>query len=204
MSFLNYLIIGGEALDINTVNKLINSASKPTHFLNGYGPTESTTFACTYSLETTIGNQNVPIGRPINNRRIYILDSDNNPVSVGVSGELFVGGAGLAQGYLNNPELTKALFISNPFATETDIENGYTRLYKTGDLAKWLPDGNIEYLGRNDDQVKIRGFRIELGEIEHALKQIEGIEQSCVVVKERQIETRQNKYLVAYYVRKKL
>ncbi len=196
----NYLIIGGEALDKNIINKLTNSLSRPKNFFNGYGATESTTFTCTYNLSNPIESINVPIGTPINNRNIYILDQNNSPVPIGVIGELFIGGAGLARGYLNRPDLTKERFVPNPFATETDKTKGFIRLYKTGDLARWLPDGNIEFIGRNDDQVKIRGFRIELGEIEHALSQISGIKQSCVLCKERKVESGSNKYFVAYYV----
>jgi hypothetical protein len=114
-------------------------------------------------------------------------------------GELYIGGFGLAKGYLNNKELTAQRFISNPFATDSDKIKGYTRLYKTGDLVRWLADGNLEYIGRNDDQVKIRGYRIELTEIEHALTQVDGIKQSCVLVRERNTETGKNKYLVGYY-----
>ena len=119
---------------------------------------------------------------------------------ISIIGELYIGGAGLARGYLNQPELTKERFIDNPFATSEDIEKGYTRLYKTGDLARWLPDGNIEYIGRNDFQVKIRGFRIELGEVESALMAIEGIKQSVVLAKSRELNGEDSQYLVAYYV----
>jgi acyl-coenzyme A synthetase/AMP-(fatty) acid ligase len=111
---------------------------------------------------------------------------------VGAIGELYIGGAGLARGYLNQPELTKERFISNPFATEEDIAKGYTRLYKTGDLVRWLPDGNLEYIGRNDFQVKIRGYRIELGEIENALASHPDIKQCVVLAHDAK--------LIAYYV----
>ncbi|MCV9934616.1 amino acid adenylation domain-containing protein [Flavobacterium sp. LS1R47] len=197
---LNYLIIGGEALDKNTVNKLIGSSLKPKHFINGYGPTESTTFACTYNMVNQIVGRTVPIGKPINNRSIYILDSNYSPVPIGAIGELYIGGAGLARGYLKRPELTAERFITNPFATELGQDKGHTRLYKTGDLVRRLADGNIEYISRIDDQVKIRGYRIELGEIEHAISQIKGIKQVHVLAKERQTETGNTKYLVAYYV----
>ena len=117
----------------------------------------------------------MPIGKSIGNGLLYVLDSNLNPAPIGAGGELYVGGSGLARGYLNRPELTAEKFIVNPFATESDMENGYTRLYKTGDLVRWLPDGNLEYIGRTDFQVKIRGFRIELGEIENALMAIKEI-----------------------------
>ena len=121
-----------------------------------------------------------------------------NPVPIGVIGELYIAGAGLARGYLNRPELTAERFVSNPFATESDIEKGYTRLYKTGDLVRWLPDGNIEYIGRNDFQVKIRGYRIELGEIENQLAKLEGIKQTAILAQTNQ--NNDDKYLVGYYV----
>ncbi|WKL50107.1 amino acid adenylation domain-containing protein [Flavobacterium pectinovorum] len=197
---LNYLIIGGEALDKSTVNKLISGSVKPKYFLNGYGPTESTTFTCTYNITNQIEGQIVPIGKPINNRSVYILDLENKPVPVGVIGELYIGGDGLARGYLNHPNLTEEYFINNFFATESDKAKGRTRLYKTGDLGRWLPEGNIEYIGRIDNQVKIKGYRIELGEIEHAIYQIGGIKQVCVLAKEKKLETGNIKYLVAYYV----
>jgi amino acid adenylation domain-containing protein len=196
---LNYLIIGGEALDKSTVNKMITNQFKPKHFLNGYGPTESTTFACTYEMVKLIEGHNVPIGKPINNRRAYILDSTKAPVPVGVIGELYIGGQGVARGYLNHPELTEERFLLNPFATEADKLSGHRRLYKTGDLVKWLPNGNIEYIGRNDEQVKIRGYRIELGEIEQTLLTIKEIKQACILIKERPTESGSNKYLAAYY-----
>jgi len=121
-------------------------------------------------------------------------------VPVGVIGELYIGGAGIARGYLKRPELTMERFITNPFASEYDRAKGYTRLYKTGDLVRWLPDGNLVYMGRNDDQVKIRGYRIELGEVEHALLQVSGIRQGCILVKERTTAVGCVKYLVGYYV----
>ncbi|WP_162902528.1 non-ribosomal peptide synthetase, partial [Facilibium subflavum] len=136
------------------------------------------------------------IGKPISNIRTYILDRHQQPVPIGVVGELYLGSIDLDRGYLSRPELTAERFISNPFATDEDIAKGYTRLYKTGDLVRWLADGNIEYIGRNDDQVKIRGYRIELGEIENQLSSITGIKQSCVLSKDRN----NNKYLVGYYV----
>ena len=140
------------------------------------------------------------IGKPYFNCRIYVLDQNSNPVPVGIIGELYIGGAGLARGYLNHPDLTSERFIANPFATEEDVAKGYTRLYRTGDMVRWLPDGNLEFLGRNDDQVKVRGYRIELGEVEHALSEIPGIKQGCVLARERETESGISKYLVGYYV----
>src|SRR5262249_32406169 len=137
----------------------------PKNLLHVYGPTETTTFATWYPV-TRVAEEavTVPIGRPIANTQVYILDTSLQPVPVGVTGELHIGGAGLARGYLNRPELTAAKFIPHPFSTMPGA-----RLYKTGDLARHLPDGNIEFLGRLDYQVKVRGFRIELAEIESVL-----------------------------------
>ena len=122
----------------------------------------------------------VPIGRPLANREIYILDKYGNPVPIGVPGELHIGGTGLARGYLNRPELTAEKFIPNPFSSESGA-----RLYKTGDLARYLPDGNIEFLGRVDHQVKIRGFRIELEEIEAVLRQHPAVREAVVLARRR-------------------
>ncbi|RQO65143.1 hypothetical protein DBR43_30260, partial [Pedobacter sp. KBW06] len=197
---LRYLIIGGEALDKTVVNRMLASPHKPAIFLNGYGPTESTTFTCTYVLEHQVTGSTVPIGKPITNRKVYVLDSSQQPVPVGVPGELHIAGAGLARGYLNDPELTAERFIRSPFASETEKQTGADRMYKTGDLVRWLPDGNIAFIGRNDEQVKIRGYRIELPEIEHAIVQIPGVAQASVLVRERQTSSGLSKFLTGYYV----
>lgn len=196
---LNYLIVGGEALDKATVNKMVSNPFKPKKFLNGYGPTESTTFTCTHDLIEPVETANVPIGKPIENRKVYVVDETMKPVGVGVPGELYIGGPGLAKGYLNNPELTSQRFVPNPFSDANATYNCRV-LYKTGDIVRWLANGSIEFLGRNDEQVKIRGYRIELGEIESALTDMQDIQQACVIVREKSLGNVSNKYLVAYLV----
>jgi acyl-coenzyme A synthetase/AMP-(fatty) acid ligase len=143
--------------------------------------------------------KNLTIGKPYNNFSLYILDNNLRPLPIGAIGELYIGGDGLARGYLNRDDLTKERFIANPFVTKEDKALGKnTRVYKTGDLVRYREDGNIEYIGRNDDQVKIRGFRIELAEIENVLGGIEGVKQAVVI--DRVNKDNNSKYLVAYYV----
>ncbi|MFH7013662.1 non-ribosomal peptide synthase/polyketide synthase [Flavobacterium sp. FlaQc-52] len=185
---LDYLIVGGDVVLFNYTNKLKELYPK-LKVVNGYGPTENTTFSTTYTIDN-ITNKNLPIGKPINNSVAYILDANLNLVPVGVIGELCVGGSGVARGYLNQDELTQEKFIANPFVAGD-------RIYRTGDLVRWLADGNIEYIGRKDDQVKIRGYRIELGEIENVLSSLEAVIQCCVLAKE---DASGNKRLVAYVV----
>jgi amino acid adenylation domain-containing protein/non-ribosomal peptide synthase protein (TIGR01720 family) len=195
---VSQVFCSGEALHKKTVEHAYQNADSDAFRLhNLYGPTEASIDVTYYETSVT---SDVTIGSPIHNTRVYILDSLQHPVPIGVPGELYIGGAGLARGYLNKPELTTERFIANPFASEDDKAKGYTRLYRTGDLVKWLPDGNIEYIGRNDEQVKIRGFRVELSEIEQALSQVTGIKQSCVIARERKGEN-SGKYLVGYYVK---
>ncbi|TGD57484.1 non-ribosomal peptide synthetase [Flavobacterium humi] len=156
---------------------------------NLYGPTEDTTYSTYFRIQHK-GYTSLPIGKPLSNTRAYILDTQLKLVPVGIPGKIYLSGAGLARGYLNKPELTAEKFIENPFLANT-------KMYDTGDLGAWLPDGNIEYLGRKDQQVKIRGFRIELGEIEARIVQYsESLKQVVVVAKEMKGE----KVLVAYYV----
>ncbi|MEI6204384.1 MAG: condensation domain-containing protein, partial [Enhydrobacter sp.] len=187
------LLLGGEGLSVGLFDKLLKERVE---FINCYGPTEATIWSVSKLYGRDQKGQ-LSIGSALPNQQSYILDQDLNPLPIGAVGELYLGGAGISRGYLNRPELTAERFISNPFASEEDKEKGYTRLYKTGDLVRWLPDGNIEYIGRNDFQVKIRGFRIELGEIEHALSRHPEINQ-CAVISHMREGAGSN--LVAYYV----
>jgi amino acid adenylation domain-containing protein len=160
---------------------------------NYYGPTEATI----YATGTRVDPKNIGlIGKPIANSKAYVLNDDLQPVPVGSVGELYIGGASLARGYYNLPELTEQQFITNVFASQKDKDNGNTRIYKTGDLVRWMPDGNLEYLGRVDNQIKLRGYRIELGEIENVLTHLNEIKQAVVV----DINQGENKYLAAYFV----
>ena len=187
---LKQIFCGGEALPVALQENVLSNLNVNLH--NLYGPTEACIDATFWTCKQGIERQVVPIGRAIANTQIYILDEYLQPVPIGVPGELHIGGAGIARGYLNRPELTKEKFILNPFSDELD-----SRLYKTGDLARYFPDGTIEYLGRIDNQVKIRGFRIELGEIEARLSQYEDVQTCCVIARE---DTTGDKRLVAYVV----
>ena len=194
LSNIKRIIVGGEAIQPAKVKQwhtITANYSPLPQLFNGYGPTEATIVTTIYEFTSPIVN-NVPIGRPLSNIQVYILDTFLQPVPVGVAGELHIGGAGLARGYLNRPELTQEKFIPDPFSNYSD-----SRLYKTGDLARYLPDGNIEYLGRIDNQVKIRGFRIELGEIETVLSQYSAVKTAIVMAREDETE---QKRLVAYVV----
>ncbi|WP_270168683.1 non-ribosomal peptide synthetase [Paenibacillus sp. SYP-B4298] len=190
LRYIRAVLFGGERVSVNHVRKALEHLG-PGKIKHVYGPTESTVFATCHDVndvpEDTI---TVPIGRPISNTAIYIVDAQNRPQPLGVAGELCVAGDGLARGYLNRPELTAEKFADNPFAPGE-------RMYRTGDLARWLPDGTIEYVGRIDDQVKIRGFRIELGEIESHLLKLGAIEKATVVVRETEGGEKQ---LCAYFV----
>ena len=182
------VLVGGEKIDESTWLAL--QQAENINFYNVYGPTECTVDATVCSVKMA-GSKPI-IGRPITNTQIYILDRHLQPVGVGVAGELYIGGYGLARGYLNRPDLTQEKFIPNPFSNQPG-----SRLYKTGDKARYLPDGNIEFLGRIDNQVKIRGFRIELGEIETAIAQYPGVRETVVIARE---DVPGHKYLVAYIV----
>ncbi|PNX12889.1 non-ribosomal peptide synthetase, partial [Burkholderia pseudomallei] len=204
---LRYVIFGGEALEPRTLASWYARHGERTQLVNMYGITETTVHVtyCALRAEDAMRLGASPIGVRIPDLQLYVLDDRREPVPMGVTGELYVGGAGVARGYLNRPELTRERFIDDPF-----VAGG--RLYKTGDLARWRTDGRLEYLGRNDFQVKIRGFRIELGEIEAQLAKVTGVREVVVLARDSAADTDQNadlnasatansseKRLVAYY-----
>ncbi|ORC58268.1 non-ribosomal peptide synthetase, partial [Pseudomonas floridensis] len=188
---MRILISGGERADPATFRALLEQAPG-LRVLNAYGPTETTTFATTAEvLAVSADDESVPIGRPIGNTTVYVLDARQHLAPQGVTGELYIGGDGVALGYLNRPDLTAEKFLADPFSDEPGA-----MMYRTGDLGRWLDDGQLECLGRNDDQVKIRGFRIELGEIVSCLHQLPGIGETVVLARE---DEPGHVRLVAYY-----
>ncbi len=188
---LRQLVAGGDVLSVTHVQKVLNHLS--CDLINGYGPTENTTFTCCYKVPRNVHiGRSIPIGKPIGHTQVYILNESLNPVSPGEAGELYIGGDGLARGYVNRDDLTAERFVSSPFS-----DSASSRLYRSGDIARLLPDGNIEFLGRADSQVKVRGFRIELEEIEFALTQQAGVREAVAVVREI---SGADKQLVAFVV----
>ncbi|UII31954.1 non-ribosomal peptide synthase/polyketide synthase [Fulvivirga ulvae] len=188
VSSVRYLFLAGEALSTELV-KAFKALNTNIVLENIYGPTEATIYSCGYSTGSAEISGRIPIGKPLSNVTLYILDNQLKLQPVGVPGELCIGGAGLARGYLNNETLTKEKFVDNPYKPGT-------LMYKTGDLVRWDKTGNVDFLGRIDHQVKIRGFRIELGEIEHHLATYNGISEVLVMARDKGGD----KYLVAYYV----
>jgi amino acid adenylation domain-containing protein len=188
---IRLVIIGGEQVNHKYVRQWQDYIGNVPQLINAYGPTEATVETTVYSL-TNGSRGKLPIGKPLPNVRVYVLDSHLQPVPIGVVGELYIGGIGVARGYLNRPELTAEKFIANPFSQQAK-----DRLYRTGDLVRYLTDGNLEFLGRVDHQVKIRGFRIELGEIEAVLNTHPEIQQNVVVATE---DLSGDKRLIAYVV----
>ena len=185
------VLVGGEALSVPHVRKALDLLPR-VQFINGYGPTESTTFACCYRIPRPLPDdwRSIPIGPPIAHTSVFLLAENLRPVGAGEPGDLFIGGDGLALGYLNQPELTAERFPPNPFSTDG------SRLYRTGDRARMLPDGALEFLGREDDQVKVRGHRVEPGEIEVVLRGHPSVSSAVVAVRE---DVPGEKRLVAYY-----
>jgi len=188
---VHQLLAGGDVLSVPHVRRVLERWPQ-CRMINGYGPTETTTFACCHRASTPFSLPSVPIGRPISNTTLYILDSGLNPVPVGIVGSLYIGGSGVARGYLNDPALTAASFLPHPLS-----ERPAERLYRTGDLARYRSDGSIEFCGREDSQVKVRGFRIETSEIEAALQQHPGVREAKVVAR---ADESGDKRLAAYVV----
>jgi amino acid adenylation domain-containing protein len=189
---LRYLMVGGDQHDPRVFAQVLRD-SPPQHLLHVYGPTETTTFATSYNVRVVLpAAVQLPLGGPIANTRIYILDAQGLPAPVGTRGEIHIGGWGVARGYLKRPDLTAERFIPDPFAASPGA-----RMYKTGDLGRWRPDGTIEFLGRNDHQVKIRGFRVELGDIEAALRSHPEVRDAVVLARE---DAPGHKRLVTYVV----
>jgi amino acid adenylation domain-containing protein len=173
------LVIGGEELRAGGL-KFWRERARGTRLINEYGPTETVVGCCVYEVnEAEFERETVPIGRPIANTQMYVLDQELEPVPVGVRGEIYISGEGLARGYTGMPELTGEKFIPNRFSA-----NGGERLYRTGDMGRYLSDGNIEFNGRADGQVKVRGYRVELGEIESVLSEHRGVKHSAVALYE--------------------
>jgi surfactin family lipopeptide synthetase C len=194
------LVVGGEQLHESVVHGL-RQRLPSARIVNEYGPTEATVGCSVYEVGASHRYSEglsgaIPIGRPIANTQLYVLDGQREPVPVGVVGEIYIGGVGVARGYLHKSELTAERFVADPFSGEPEA-----RLYRTGDLARWLPDGNLAYVGRSDTQVKIRGYRIELGEIEARLASADGVAEVVVVVVARPVSKGPpgDRQLVAYY-----
>jgi len=176
---LTHLLFGGERADPSSVQRVLEHGT-PRRLIHVYGPTETTTFATWYAVTDADGLRgHVPIGRPISNTTAYIVDRDGQPQPTGVVGELLIAGDGVARGYLHRPELTAERFASDPFTAESRA-----RLYRTGDFARYRPDGNIEFIGRRDQQLKVRGFRIEPGEVEAVLASHSAVASCAVLVRE--------------------
>ncbi|MFJ4348947.1 non-ribosomal peptide synthase/polyketide synthase [Pseudomonas sp. NPDC089401] len=186
---LRYLMVGGDVLDPAVIARVLRDGA-PQHLLNGYGPTEATTFSTTHEI-LAVGEGSIPIGKPIGNARCYVLDARQQPLPVGAVGELYIGGDGVALGYLGQPALTAERFLDDPFSPQPGA-----RLYRSGDLVSWQADGTLRYLGRADQQIKLRGFRIELGEIEAALGECAGMRDVAVLLRE---DVPGDKRLVAYF-----
>ncbi|KAG0345837.1 hypothetical protein BGZ54_005409, partial [Gamsiella multidivaricata] len=188
---LKYVFCGGEEGSLSSFTALLEHGGS-SHLIHCYGPTEVTTIATTYELKMIEkGQDRLPIGRPIGNTTVYVLDMHRQPVPIGAVGELFIGGPGVAIGYLNRPDLTVERFLPDPFSSHPG-----GRMYKTGDLVRSLSDGNLLFMGRSDDQVKIRGFRVELGEIESRLVEHPLVREGSVTV----LGAGNDKRLVAYVV----
>jgi amino acid adenylation domain-containing protein/thioester reductase-like protein len=178
LSSLRYVIVGGDSLDVNVIRRVLTT-SRPKILLNAYGPTECTTFTTTHAIQgIENGAASIPIGKPIANAQVYVLDSQMRALPIGVAGEMYIGGDGVAAGYLNRAVLTAERFVADPFGCSPG-----QRLYRTGDVVRRGPDGTIDFLGRTDGQVKIRGFRVELGEVQARAEGYSGIKEAFVTTK---------------------
>ncbi|MGD7309592.1 amino acid adenylation domain-containing protein, partial [Ralstonia pseudosolanacearum] len=176
---LRRVVLGGEPIQPARLQALPEPRPR---FINSYGPTECSDVVAWHALDAELDRYraaSVPLGRSVRNVRLYVLDAHRQPVPTGVAGEIYIGGAGVGRGYRNLPELTGACFLADPFHGE-----GQARMYKTGDLGRWLANGSLEYLGRSDDQVKLRGFRVELGEIGASLARCDGVREAAVLARE--------------------
>ncbi len=195
LSGVRQLLAGGDVLSVPHVKKVLAGLENGSRLINGYGPTEATTFSCCHVMDrATRIAATVPIGMPIGNTEVYVLDQQQQAVPVGVAGELYIGGDGLARGYWQRPELTAERFVPHPFSSTAG-----SRLYRTGDVVRYRADGRIQFVGRMDHQVKVRGFRIELGEIEAVLKQYSGVQDAAAIIRE---DRPNEKRIVAYVVPK--
>jgi amino acid adenylation domain-containing protein len=190
LSGLHQLLAGGDVLSVPHVQRVVGNMD--CRMINGYGPTENTTFSCCYTVADGNLSASVPIGKPIANSEAYILDSNMQPVPIGTTGELYLGGEGLARGYVGQPGMTAEKFVPHPHSTSLGV-----RLYRTGDWVRFRSTGELEFVGRRDGQVKIRGFRIELGEIERVLMQHGAVREAVVIAREEKLSDKQ---LVAYIV----
>ncbi|HYP20553.1 MAG TPA: non-ribosomal peptide synthetase, partial [Chloroflexia bacterium] len=200
LSRVEQLLAGGDVLSVRHVEKYLAAigasatGESEQRLINGYGPTENTTFTCCHVMKSDSKiSGSVPIGRPINNTQVYVLDERMQVAPVGVVGELYIGGDGLARGYLNRAELTAERFVPHPYS-----EQAGARLYRTGDMVRWRERGELEFVGRRDGQVKVRGFRIEVGEVEAAIVGHAGVREAVVLVRE---DERGDKRLAAYVVK---
>ena len=193
---IKFVLVGAEQLELDKLRAWSKRVVNPVRFINGYGPTENSCSATGYEIivypDAVLPEYTVPIGKPIDNVRIYLLDKNQKPVPVGVPGEIYIGGEKVSAGYLNLPEETEAVFLPDPF-----YEKPGARMYKTGDQARYLPDGNLVFIGRVDEQVKLRGYRIELGEIEAVLRTHPQVDDVVVILREDAPGVKQ---LVAYLV----
>ncbi len=192
---LRCLLVGGEALTPDIMRGLARQTRRPARILNVYGPTECTVFATTHAIENVDAPGSIPIGRALTQRTCYVLDRQRKLLPRGAIGELYIGGQGVARGYLNLPALTAERFVSDPFARDSN-----QRMYRTGDLVRWQAEGRLEYIGRNDFQVKIRGYRVELAEIEASLLTHTGVRQCTVAVLEKAGKSGRRHELLAWYV----